>query len=72
MGTESLAAFGNLAPTTLWIGHGEADDAQVEVRWGRGIRELIVDPTSLSPMPEVNRGACRIHIKRINVSRSSS
>ena len=54
MGTESLAAFGNLAPTTLWIGHGEADDAQVEVRWGRGIRELIVDPTSLSPMPEVN------------------
>ena len=41
-----------LGSTTLWVGHGEADDAEVEVRWGRGTRELIVESTSLSPIPD--------------------
>ncbi len=54
MGTESLATIGNLAPPTLWVGHGEADDAQVEVRWDRGIRELIVESASLSPIPDTS------------------
>ena len=53
-GTKSLAAIGTLAPPTLWIGHGEADDAQVDIRWSRGIRELIIEPTSLSPVPDVS------------------
>ena len=52
MGTETLATIGTLAPPTLWVGHGEADDAEVEVRWGRGTRELIVESTSLSPIPD--------------------
>ena len=52
MGSEGLAQFGELAPTTLWVGHGNADAAQLQVRWDRGIREVIVDPVSLSPIPE--------------------
>lgn len=51
MGSEQLRSFGTLAPSTLWVGHGMADAAQVDRRWQRGIREVIVEPSSLSPLP---------------------
>ena len=54
MGVESLATIGMLAPPTLWVGHGEADSSQVDVRWDRGIRELIVESVALSSAPEKN------------------
>jgi hypothetical protein len=54
MGAESLGTIGHLAPPTLWVGHGEADVSQADVRWDRGIRELIVESVSLSPVPEKN------------------
>ena len=52
MGSEQLARFGTLAPPTFWVGHGRADEAQLDVRWDRGIREVVVKAVSLSPIPE--------------------
>ena len=52
MGSARLETLGNLAPPTLWVGHGSADAAQVDQRWQRGIREVIVEPSSLSPIPD--------------------
>jgi hypothetical protein len=52
IGSEQLRSLGTLAPSTLWVGHGMADAAQVDRRWQRGIREVIVEPSSLSPLPE--------------------
>ena len=52
MGSEQLAQFGTLAPATFWVGHGSADETQLDVRWDRGIREVVVNAVSLSPIPE--------------------
>jgi hypothetical protein len=52
IGSEQLRSLGTLAPSTLWVGHGMADAAQVDRRWQRGIREVIVEPSSLSPLPD--------------------
>ena len=52
MGSERLTTFGKLAPTTFWVGHGRADDTQLDVRWDRGIREVVVNAVALSPIPE--------------------
>ena len=52
MGSEQLTTFGKLAPTTFWVGHERADDTQLDVRWDRGIREVVVNAVSLSPIPE--------------------
>ena len=51
IGSEKLRTLGTLAPPTLWVGHGMADTAQVDRRWQRGIREVIVEPSSLFPLP---------------------
>ena len=51
IGSEKLRTLGTLAPPTLWVGHGMADTAQVDRRWQRGIREIIVEPSSLFPLP---------------------
>ena len=51
LGSEHLRRLGTLAPPTLWVGHGSADAAQVDHRWARGIREVIVEASSLSPVP---------------------
>ncbi len=51
LGSEQLRRLGTLAPPTLWVGHGSADAAQVDHRWARGIREVIVEASSLSPVP---------------------
>ena len=52
MGSQQLTTFGKLAPTTFWVGHERADDTQLDVRWDRGIREVVVNAVSLSPIPE--------------------
>ena len=52
IGSKQLRSLGTLAPPTLWVGHGMADAAQVDRRWQRGIREVIVEPSSLSPLPD--------------------
>ena len=52
MGSERLTTFGKLAPTTFWVGHERADDTQLDVRWDRGIREVVVNAVALSPIPE--------------------
>ena len=52
MGSEQLTTFGSLAPTTFWVGHERAADTQLDVRWDRGIREVVVNAVSLSPIPE--------------------
>ena len=52
MGSEQLTTFGKLAPTTFWVGHERADDTQLDVRWNRGIREVVVNAVALSPIPE--------------------
>tara|TARA_Y100000590_G_C15746153_1_gene1022122 strand:+ start:4832 stop:6703 length:1872 start_codon:yes stop_codon:yes gene_type:complete len=54
MGSQQLTTFGKLAPTTFWVGHERADDTQLDVRWDRGIREVVVNAVSLSPIPEKN------------------
>tara|TARA_B100000579_G_scaffold95057_1_gene75198 strand:- start:1863 stop:3749 length:1887 start_codon:yes stop_codon:yes gene_type:complete len=52
LGSDQLKQFGELAPTTLWVGHERANETQLEVRWARGIREAVVHPVSLSPIPK--------------------
>lgn len=54
MGSEHLAQFGALAPTTFWVGHGSADETQLDVRWDRGVRDVVVNAASLSPIPAKN------------------
>ncbi len=54
MGAEHLAQFGDLAPTTFWVGHGSADETQLDVRWDRGVRDVVVNAASLSPIPAKN------------------
>lgn len=51
-GSKALTRLGKLAPTTLWVDYGTADEAQIDVRWDRGIREVVVHPDSLSPVPK--------------------
>ena len=51
MGADRLGILGTLSPSTLWVGHGIADAGQVDRRWQRGIREVIVEPSALSPVP---------------------
>ena len=54
MGAEHLAQFGDLAPTTFWVGHSSADETQLDVRWDRGVRDVVVNAASLSPIPAKN------------------
>ena len=61
MGSNELTKFGDLGPTTLWVSHTSANEAELEVRRARGIRELVVHADSLSPIPEkIPRGTVEL------------
>lgn len=50
-GDEVLSQFGTPAPPTLWIDPGSTNASEIEALYARGVRDLVVRPSSLRSPP---------------------